>query len=454
MLSKNNANFIVLLFLFFGWGFVTCLNDLLTPIFKHMFVLNQFQANFVSFAFFIAYFIGSLLYILCSMFGISFFYKLGYKGLILFGLALSALGCLIFTIAALLGSYPLFLSGLFSIGFGFTFLQISANPLVIISGDKKTAASRLNLAGGFNSLATALAPIVGVLVFYTLLQVNEYHERLKYPYIFLFLFFAIVIFLIWKFLQTKEDHVFNAQSAKPYALNHANLLFGMLAIFFYVGSEVSIGSNLIAYLKSDATVSLAEDIAGKYLAIYWGGAMIGRFLGGIALSNISKGYKTSLMVFISILLTCLILYTAGISNINITYYIGFIVISITLFTFSIDARTNLVLFSIVNVINLAITATIHNSYFALWAILSVGLFNSVMWPNIFTLALDGLGEYREQASSFLVMMILGGAILPIIQGRIADNLNIVTSFIVPLMGYLYILCYGLFYSKKHLNVIR
>ncbi|MCC2644868.1 MAG: hypothetical protein K0R94_646, partial [Burkholderiales bacterium] len=235
MLSKNNVNFIVLLFLFFGWGFVTCLNDLLTPILKHLFVLNQFQANFVSFAFFIAYFIGSLFYVVCSMLGSPFFYKLGYKGLILFGLALSALGCLIFIPAAMFKSYPVFLIGLFSIGFGFTFLQISANPLVIISGDKKTGASRLNLAGGFNSLATAVAPIAGVMVFYTLLQVNIHHEHLKYPYIFLFLFFLLIAFLIWKFLHTKEDHDFNAQRGRPYALNHANLLFGMFAIFFYVG---------------------------------------------------------------------------------------------------------------------------------------------------------------------------------------------------------------------------
>ncbi|MCE3269311.1 MAG: hypothetical protein K0R49_1563, partial [Burkholderiales bacterium] len=266
MLSKNNVNFIVLLFLFFGWGFVTCLNDLLTPILKHLFVLNQFQANFVSFAFFIAYFIGSLFYVVCSMLGSPFFYKLGYKGLILFGLALSASGCLIFIPAAMFKSYPVFLIGLFSIGFGFTFLQISANPLVIISGDKKTGASRLNLAGGFNSLATAVAPIAGVMVFYTLLQVNIHHEHLKYPYIFLFLFFLLIAFLIWKFLHTKEDHDFNAQRGRPYALNHANLLFGMFAIFFYVGAEVSIGSNLITYLKSGETAAMAEHTAGKYLA--------------------------------------------------------------------------------------------------------------------------------------------------------------------------------------------
>lgn len=454
MLSRNNTNFIVLLFLFFGWGFVTCLNDLLTPILKQIFVLNQFQANFVAFAFFIAYFLGSILYVICSMLGLQFFYKLGYKGLILFGLILSAIGCLVFIPAAMLKSYPIFLTGLFSIGFGFTFLQISANPLVIISGGGKTGASRLNLAGGFNSLATTIAPILGVVVFYDILKVNTNHQHLKYPYIFLFLFFSIITLLIWKFLHTREEHTFNPASGKPYALNHANLLFGMLGIFFYVGAEVSIGTNLIAYLKSSESLSMAENVAAKYLAFYWGGAMIGRFLGGIALSNAGRKRKLVMMIVVSILLTYLILYTTNIMGANIGYYIGFIILSIILFMFSRDARVNLVLFSIVNIINLLIASSIHNSYFAAWAVLSVGLFNSVMWPNIFDLAIDGLGKYKEQASSFLVMMILGGALLPVIQGHIADNMNIVVSFIVPMVGYIYILGYGVFYSKKHLNLIR
>ena len=178
MLNRNNVNFIVLLGLFFGWGFVTCLNDLLTPILKQLFELNQFQANFVSFAFFTAYFIGSLFYVLSSIVGITFFVRLGYKGLVLLGLILSGIGCLIFIPAAMLKSYPIFLVGLFSIGFGFTFLQISANPLVLISGDLSTGASRLNLAGGFNSLATTLAPVVGVIVFYNFLDVNNNHANL------------------------------------------------------------------------------------------------------------------------------------------------------------------------------------------------------------------------------------------------------------------------------------
>jgi len=461
MSTSKNMNFIVLLFLFFGWGFVTCLNDLLTPILKGIFELNQFQANFVSLAFFTAYFVGSLFYIICSALGFKFFLKLGYKGLIILGLILAGLGCLIFIPAAAYKSYPIFLIGLFSIGFGFTFLQISANPLVLISGDPKTGASRLNIAGGFNSLATTIAPLIGVVVFYNWLDVKNNHEHLKYPYIFLSLFFVLIAILISRQLHTRETHTFNAESGKPYALNHANLLFGMLAIFFYVGAEVAVGTNLVAYLKSSDTVNLAEDIAGKFLAFYWGGAMIGRFLGGVALSEIGRLRKLITMCIIAVVLTLLLIYTVNLSDqslydklMNLKYYLGFEISAIMLFMFIGNPRVNLVLFSIVNIINLIIGSNIHDSWFAAWAILSIGLFNSIMWPNIFDLAIDGLGKYKEQASSFLIMMILGGAILPVVQGHIADQTNIVISFLVPLVGYVYILGYSVFYSKKQLNLIK
>ncbi len=454
MLNRNNLNFLVLLGLFFGWGFVTCLNDLLTPILKQLFALSQFQANFVSFAFFTAYFIGSLFYVLSSMIGITFFVRLGYKGLVLLGLVLSGIGCLIFIPAAMFKSYTIFLVGLFSIGFGFTFLQISANPLVLISGDYKTGASRLNLAGGFNSLATTLAPIIGVVVFYNFLDVNNNHANLKYPYILLALFFLGLLVLMYKFLHTSEQHTFSQEAGKPFALNHANLLFGAFAIFFYVGSEVSVGTNLVAYLKSSSTVGLTDNIAGKLLAFYWGGAMIGRFLGGVSLSSTGFIKKIIFMPIIACILTWLIMFLTNIEGINIVYYIGFQVLALVLFLCSKNSRINLLLFSIVNIVSLVLGATLHNGWFAAWAILSVGIFNSVMWPNIFDLAIDGLGKLKEQASSFLVMMILGGAILPVIQGHIADIFNIEISFLVPVVGYVYILGYSVFYSKKKFNLIK
>lgn len=453
---SSNINFIVLYCLFFGWGFVTCLNDLLTPILKGLFSISHFQANLVAFAFFTAYFIGSLVYVFAAKFGIKFFENLGFKGLILLGLGLSALGCLIFIPAATFKSYGIFLTGLFTIGFGFTFLQIAANPLVLITGNPETSASRLNLAGGFNSLATAVAPLIGVLVFYDLLQVKENPANLKFPYMFLTLFFVLLAFMIWKFLKIKEDDItVHDSGGKLFALNHLNLIFGMLAIFFYVGSEVTIGTNLVSFLSDPLTVNLQESVAGKLLAFYWGGAMIGRFLGSVALSDSKALKKLVLMVLISIALTAFLVYSIGNVELKLVYYVAFQVLAIILLlACKSSARMNLVLFSLVNIANLIVAMMMANTMFAAWAILSIGIFNSVMWPNIFDLGIANLGKYKEQGSSLLVMMILGGALLPLVQGYIADIGNIVDSYWVPVFGYAYILCYGLFYSQRKLNWIK
>lgn len=455
---NNRLNFIVLCSLFFGWGFVTCLNDLLTPIFKGLFSTSHLQANLVAFAFFTAYFIGSLIYVFASKFGITFFERLGYKKLILFGLALSATGCLIFIPASIYKSYELFLAGLFTIGFGFTFLQISANPIVLISGSEKTAASRLNLAQGFNSLATAVAPLVGVFVFYELLGVKENSDNLKYPYIILALFFTTIGFIIWKFLNTQEDSAAKEEhgtGGKLYALNHLNLIFGMLGIFFYVGSEVSIGTHLILFFSDNSTFGIQESIAGKLVAFYWGGAMIGRFLGATALGEGNIFKKIIIMILTSVALTSFMIFSANGVDIQLGYYAIFQVVAIILFLACRgSSRLNITLFSIVNIINLFIAIHMHSTMFGAWAILSIGLFNSVMWPNIFDLGISNLGKYTEQGSSLLVMMILGGALLPLVQGYIADTSGIINSFYIPIIGYVYILCYGLFYSQRKIDFIK
>lgn len=454
--SNNSVNFIVLYFLFFGWGFVTCLNDLLTPIFKGLFQISQLQANLVAFAFFTAYFIGSLIYVMAPKFGIRFFEKLGFKGLILLGLALSALGCLVFIPAAIYKSYYIFLLGLFSIGFGFTFLQISANPLVLITGNPKTAASRLNLAGGFNSLATAVAPLLGVFVFYELLHVKDNSENLKYPYMILALFFIVLGFMIWKFLHAEQDkQAKHDTGGKLFALNHLNLIFGMLGIFFYVGSEVSIGTNLVSFLSSNSTLGLEESVAGKLIAFYWGGAMIGRFLGSIALSDSKFIKKILLMVVTSAALTTFMVFSAHDVDVHLEFYVVFQILAIVLLlACNGSPRRNLILFSLVNIVNLIVAMMMSHTLFGAWAVLSIGLFNSVMWPNIFDLGIAKLGKYSEQGSSLLVMMILGGALLPVLQGHLADISGIVTSYWVPVIGYVYILCYAIFYSQRKINWIK
>jgi FHS family L-fucose permease-like MFS transporter len=451
---KKNLNFFIISSVFFGLGFITCLNDLLTPILKSVFMLNYYQANLVAFSFFAAYFFGGLLYFVGTLLGIKFFVDLGYKGLIILGLILSGFGCLLFIPAGIYKSYYIFLVGLFSIGFGFAFLQISINPLALISGEPQTAASRLNLAQGFNSLATALAPILGVFFFYKLLDVPHNHDNLKYPYIVFCLLFLFGAYLIKKHLNTHEKHYSTEELSKPYAFNHLNLVFGALAIFCYVGSEVSIGTNFISYAKSPQALSLSESVAGKLLAFYWGGTMIGRFLGGIALGNHKKLKKFIYMSIIAISLTYLILFLTGLKDISLSYYVAYEVLALLLLLAAKNSRISLLLFALMNIINLIIGASLHNSWIAIWAVLSVGIFNSVMFPNIFDLATANLGKYKEQGASILIMMILGGAILPIIHGHFADIFGIVPSFYVPVFGYVYIMFYAMFYSKKTVNWIK
>lgn len=451
---KKNIDFFIISSVFFGLGFITCLNDLLTPILKSVFMLNHYQANFVALSFFAAYFFGGLLYFIGTLLGIKFFIDLGYKGLIILGLILSGLGCLLFIPAGIYKSYTIFLIGLFSIGFGFAFLQISINPLALISGNPETAASRLNLAQGFNSLATALAPILGVFFFYKLLDVPHNHDNLKYPYIIFCLLFLLGAYLIKKYLDTHEKHYSTEELSKPYAFNHLNLVFGAIAIFCYVGSEVSIGTNFISYAKSSDAMSLSENVAGKLLAFYWGGTMIGRFLGGIALSNRHKFYKFIYMCVIGITLTYLILFLTGLKEIDISHYIVYEMLALILLLLAKNSRISLLLFALMNIINLIIGATLHNSWTAVWSILAVGIFNSIMFPNIFDLATANLGKYKEQGASVLIMMILGGAIIPIIHGHFADLFGIVPSFYVPIFGYVYIFFYAIFYSKKTVKWIK
>jgi FHS family L-fucose permease-like MFS transporter len=201
-------------------------------------------------------------------------------------------------------------------------------------------------------------------------------------------------------------------------------------------------------------MNLPENVAGKFLAFYWGGTMIGRFLGGIALSQRHKFSKFVYMCAIVIMLTYLILFLTGLNDINLSYYIVYEILALFLLLLSKNSRISLLLFALVNIVNLIIGATLYNSWISIWSILAVGIFNSIMFPNIFDLATANLGKYKEQGASILIMMILGGAIIPVIQGHFADIFGIVPSFYVPIFGYVYIFFYAMFYSKRIVKWIK
>jgi len=453
--AKFTYPLIALTKLFFMWGFITVLNDILIPYLKGVFELTHFQANLVQFAFFGAYFIGSLLYFLSSLIFGDPINKIGYKNGILIGLFISALSCFLFYPAAnTFHSFGFFLFALFLLGIGFTVLQIAANPYVAVLGSPETASSRLNLSQAFNSLGTTLAPVLGgFFIFeYFASKTDIGAESVKVPYLILGGVLILLMIFIW-FSKlpalNSHDHI----EKKAGALKHPNLVFGMFAIFFYVGAEVTIGSNLVSFLKLPEIVGFSAGEASNYLAYYWGGAMIGRFLGAISLSKMKKTGKYLLMflmaVFTFLVIFMITWYMKGLTLDKVWYFLIFIVANYLLFMLgrSLPART-LAYFSVI-AFCLLVAAVSTNGAVAMWCVLGIGLFNSIMWSNIFTLAIDGLGRYTSQGSSLLVMMILGGALLPPLQGLVADNFGVHIAFVVPMFSYLYLLFFGLRgYRKK------
>lgn len=440
--KSNTVAFVILTGLFFMWGFMTVLNDILIPYLKGVFELSHTQAMFVQFAFFGAYFIGSLVYFIISINYGDPISKIGYKNGIILGLVISAFGSALFYPAAHFLMYGFFLAALFIMGLGFTMLQIAANPYVAVLGAEKTASSRLNLSQGFNSLGTTIGPLIGgYLIFKYFGGVDiDGADAVKIPYLFFTGLFLILIVLIKvsKLPRVFKDGVIEKGLG---VLKFPHLIFGMIAIFMYVGGEVSIGSILISYLGLENIAGLDESEASKYVAFYWGGLMIGRFLGAVSLSKMSNLImKRLIMLGIPSLAFLVIYYYNGI-DIALIYSI-FMIINLIGFIIgkSIPNRT-LFVFAVISVA-LLVRAITSGGVVAMWSIIGIGLFNSIMWSNIFTLSIEGLGKYTSQGSSLLVMAILGGAIIPVIQGMIADLYGVQFSFIVPIFSYLYIAFYG------------
>ncbi len=412
--SEKNPYFgslTILTSLFFIWGFITCLNDILIPHLKSIFELTYTQAMLIQFCFFAAYFVVSV----PSGYLVE---KIDYKAGIIAGLSIAGIGCLLFYPAASQHSYPLFLAALFVLASGITLLQVAANPYVTILGGAETASSRLTMTQAFNSLGTTIAPYFGSLFILSaavktaedikLLDANQLSSyqtaqaaAVQNPYLFIaaLLFFIAIIFALIKLPNIKvidqkpDQSVASSIDNQHYsAWGYNHLVLGAIAIFLYVGGEVCIGSFLINFMGEPAIAGLAENEAGKYVSFYWGGAMVGRFIGAAVMQKIHPG---KVLVFNALAATCLVLMTINSSG-----------------------------------------------SIAMWAILSVGLFNSIMFPTIFSLAISGLGSHTGQGSGILCAAIVGGAILPVIQGLFADQIGIQAAFFIPVLCYLYISFYG------------
>lgn len=454
MKQKNNnlIPMISITVLFFMWGFITSLNDILIPYFKGVYVLSHFEANIVQLAFFIAYFFGSLAFFLLAKTGKDPIHKFGYKTTLEIGLYIAATACILFSIAAMLNlGFGFFLCALFMLGIGLTFLQVAANPFVAMLGNSETASSRLNLSQAFNSLGTTLGPALGgYFIFSVFIENSEGAYAVQTPYLILGLLLGLLAIFIRTSKIEEPIKKQETSSSKESIFKYPYVWLGAIGVFFYVGAEVSVGSNLVSYLTSVSNGEITKDIASSYLSYYWGGAMIGRFLGAVSLSKIKTNLKIIYMILLAII-SFGIIFTINYSlhSLSIHQVWFFIVFMLLNFFFfylgkSKPARS-LAIFAIVNSILILVGMNVFGNlgYWSMWSLLAIGLFNSIMWSNIFTLAIDRLGDKTAQASSILIMMILGGAILPPIQGLVADSFNIEVSFIIPLIGYLYLIFYGL-----------
>jgi MFS transporter, FHS family, L-fucose permease len=397
--------------LFFMWGFLTCLNDILVPHLKSIFDLNYLQSQLIQFAFFGAYFVFSLP-------SARIVDAIGYQRSMVVGLLTMGLGAFLFVPAASVASYPLFLGALIVLAAGITCLQVAANPYVTVLGKPETASSRLNLTQAFNSLGTTLAPYFGGVLILSAapktiadiralapdaLQAYRLHEAasVKTPYVGLGIALVVLAVAIGSFKLPKIEHAQHKVGEKinDSIWNHPSLIFGAIGIFVYVGAEVSIGSFLVIYFSQPEIGGLTAKVAADFVTFYWGGAMVGRFIGSAILQKVS---------------------TRGLLGVCAICAAGLVAISM-----------------------------LATGHVAMYSIILVGLFNSIMFPSIFTLGVAELGPLTGDGSGVMIMAIVGGALIPLAQGAIADRIGLHHAFFLPVVCYLYILFFALSGSKPN-----
>jgi MFS transporter, FHS family, L-fucose permease len=381
--------------LYFGIGFITAMNDILVPHFKDLFHLTNVKALLVQFCFFGAYFV-------MSVPSGRIVGRIGYKSGIVVALTVMGLGLLLFLPASVIIFYPLFLFALFVVGSGLALLQVAINPYVGALGAPETAASRLNLVGFFNSMATTAAPRVGAAFIFIAAGATaaQLAHSVRMPYAVLAVCaFTMAIITAFVSLPDLVEKSEGKAASDGSAWSFSHLRLGALAIFFYVGAEVAIGSIMITFLGQPSMGGLTHEMAAKYVSLYWLGALTGRFIGFFALRWIRAQRA---LAFVSL--------------------IGVVLIGTTILT---------------------------HGHVAMWATVACGLCNSVMWPCIFPLSLTGLGKFTSQGSGILVTMVVGGAVIPEIQGFLADSFGYQRSFVIVLLCYAYLLYFAV---EGHRNV--
>lgn len=451
-LKTNWAQFIPLVTVFFFWGFVAASNDILIPVFKKAFNLSQGESQLVSVAFYVAYTVGSIIYMIISYLTKGdLINRIGYKNSLALGLVISALGTLLFYPAANTGSFPLMLSGLFIVALGFSLQQTVANPLAIALGPITTGSQRLTLAGGINNLGTTIGPlIVSFAIFGAATSGNTDMsiESVKVPYLVLGAAFLLVAILLkFSSLPDKPEAVVetegDSKSTRSSALKYPQLILGMIGIFVYVGVEVSTASNLPAYMETSLGFA-TQDIA-PFISLYWASLMIGRWTGAVEAFTDDMNTQKVLRFIAPYLAFGVFLAVNKFMNHDLTPFYVYALIILVLIAADMASKGNparmLLIFSVLGIAALLIGMA-TDGMVSVYAFTSVGLFCSTLWPCIFTLAISGLGKHTSQGSSFLIMMIMGGGLVSWLQGYVADLTTIHASYIVGVLCFAYLAFYA------------
>jgi FHS family L-fucose permease-like MFS transporter len=477
--------------LFFMWGFLTCLNDILVPHLKSIFDLSYAGIMLIQFAFFGAYFIFSIP-------SAKLIDWIGYQRSMVVGLLTMGLGAFLFVPAASVPSYPLFLGALIVLAAGITCLQVAANPYVTVLGKPETASSRLNLTQAFNSLGTFLAPFFGGLLILSaapktmdeirgmapdVLQAYRLHEAatVKTPYVGLGIALVLLAIAIGSFRLPKIEHAQHkvGEKVNDSIWRHPNLIFGAIAIFVYVGGEVSIGSFLVNYFSQPEIGGLTERVAAGFVALYWGGAMVGRFFGSALLSGAKASYMglASVGGALFFLVSSWVAHTWADKLAAPVDHFSLVAVLWAIVSILVAARPLFALVAVVaTVLGIGIAlrggrlvpttglllgicalcaaalvaiSMLTTGRTAMYSILLVGFFNSIMFPSIFTLGVAELGPLTGDGSGIMIMAIVGGAIIPVMQGAIADRIGIHHAFFLPVVCYLYILFFALSGSRPN-----
>jgi len=452
-MQRTTSSFFILISVFFFWGFVAASNDILIPVFKEKLNLEQWQGQMISFAFYVAYTVGSVIYVLLSKaYGGDILNKIGYKNGIALGLVLSAIGTLLFYPAAQLVSFPLMISGLFIVGLGFSLQQTAANPLTITIGDPKKGSQRLSLAGGVNNVGTTIGPLLVSFAIFGSISSGaklESIDAVKIPYLILGAAFLIVA-LLFKFsslpnqLVHEEDKT-EKNSDKRSVFSFSQLTMGMVAIFLYVGVEVSTASNLPEFMKQH--LNIGTDGVAPYVSLFWASLMIGRWTGAVEAFNVKMNIQKMLRFLMPYLAFGVFLLANKIANKDLTPFYLYVFVIVVLIIGDVMSKGNparqLLIFSLLGITALMI-GMLSSGMISVYAFISVGLFCSTLWPCIFTLAIAGLGKFTNQGSSYLIMMIMGGGFISLLQGWLAgdDLLGIQWSYLVGVGCFAYLAFYG------------